>query len=89
MPESSDNIDTKGSAVINFRQIKNHQNSQNHQNTTKVNKEFFQAKLSKKPSMPDPHLGKQIHVNIQNVLSNKKLNFNDAHSERTLSHHKK
>jgi hypothetical protein len=38
MPESSDNIDTKGSAVINFRQIKNHQNNQNHQNAHKPNK---------------------------------------------------
>jgi hypothetical protein len=51
MPESNDTVDTKGSAVINFRQIKNHQNNQNHQTTNKVNKEFFQAKLVKKPSI--------------------------------------
>lgn len=81
MPECTDNIDTKGSAVINFRQIKNHQNTQNYQNANKPNKEFFQAKLLKKPSVAEPQpLGKQIHVNIQNILSNKKLNLNDAHS---------
>lgn len=38
MPESSDIVDTKGSAVINFRQIKNHQNNQNMQVGSKVNK---------------------------------------------------
>jgi hypothetical protein len=51
MPESGDTVDTKGSAVINFRQIKNHQNNQNVQIGSKATKEFFQAKLTKKPSV--------------------------------------
>jgi phage/plasmid-associated DNA primase len=55
----------------------------------KTNKEFFQSKLTKKPSNPEPQVTKQIHVNIQNVLSNKKLNLIEAHSERGTSHHKK
>lgn len=71
----SNDIDTKGSAVINFRQIKNNQN--------KNNKEFFQSKLKK--NAPEP----SKHINLQNVLSNKKTALNEALSDRSLSLKKK
>ena len=46
MPEQNDQTDPKGSAVINFRTIKNIQNNQQ----PKLNKEYYQLKLNKKHS---------------------------------------
>ena len=68
-------LDPKGSAVINFRQIKNNQN--------KNNKEFFASKLKK--NAPEP----ARHANLHNVLSSKKTALNEALSDRSLSHKKR
>lgn len=72
-------IDPKGSAVINFRQIKN-----SHTNQNKNNKEFFASKLKKNAPEP-PRQAQQL----ANVLSNKKTVLNEALSDRSLSHKKR
>lgn len=72
-------LDPKGSAVINFRQIKNAHNNQN-----KNNKEFFASKLKKNaPELPKPP------QQLAHVLSGKKTALNEALSDRSLSRKKK
>jgi hypothetical protein len=61
MPEQPDQLDPKGSAVINFRTIKNNQNGQ------PKGKDYYQLKINKKHSAAEPN-GIQVNVNIQNTL---------------------
>ena len=48
----------------------------------------MQPKMSKKPSIQETN-GMQIHVNIQNAISQKKILLNEVHSDRELSQRKK
>lgn len=84
MPEQNDLLDPKGSAVINFRTIKNNQNTLQ---THKHNKDYYQLKIQKKHSTSEPQNGIQPNLNIQNILPNpRKHQLTEAHSERSLSH---
>lgn len=82
MPEQNDLIDPKGSAVINFRTIKNNQNSLL---TQKNSKDYYQLKIHKKNSISEPPHAIQPNLNIQNMLPNHRKHLTEAHSERSLS----
>lgn len=82
-----DHIDTKGSAVINFRQIKKDQNVQQ---TQRINKDFHHLKINKKNTVLEPQNHAQNTLNTRNMLLNKpKKPIADIYSERSVSHKKK